>query len=220
MLSEWKVFSSPFFSALYNDLSVWLLWGSFHFWKWLDLKCATNNITAAQKAAIFRCVFCNLNHLVWLQYNKKKPISWFCDFHFFIWHINLCFSYLYFCFDWILLAYSLKQIFLVWFIFLFKHVLVFYCNQWWPASLLYLLFNILFCCFLVSGKGFCPLNGGLLFDPVDYAHDMCHSKYMITEFMSWNAPPVPRCFGFRRMEFRQKVISTNINPWCMCLLGW
>lgn len=206
MLSEWKVFSSPFFSALYNDLSVWLLWGSFQFWKWLDLKCATNNITAAQKAAIFRCVFCNLNHLVWLQYNKKKPISWFCDFHFFIWHINLCFSYLYFCFDWILLAYSLKQIFLVWFIFLFKHVLVFYCNQWWPASPLYLLFNILFCCFLVSEKGFCPLNGGLLFDPVDYAHDTCHSKYMITEFMSWNAPPVPRCFGFRGWSLGKRSI--------------
>lgn len=127
-----------FFSALYNDLSVWRLWGSFHFWEWLDLKCATNNITAAQKAAIFRCVFCNLNNLVWLQYNKKKPISWFCDFHFFIWHINLCFSYLYFCFDWILLAYFLKQIFLVWFIFLFKHVLVLYSNQWWPASPLYI----------------------------------------------------------------------------------
>lgn len=66
------MFSSPFFSALYNDLSVWWLWGSFHFWEWLDLKCAINNITAAQKAAIFRCVFCNLNHLVWLQYNKKS----------------------------------------------------------------------------------------------------------------------------------------------------
>jgi len=51
-------------------------------------------------------------------------------------------------------------------------------------STLHLPFNILFFCFFVSGKGFCPLNGGLLFDPVDYAHDVCHSKYMITEFMS------------------------------------